>query len=186
MFNIKENKRKFLGGSIGVFNAISVFVVSLFPVLVSVLIYKSDKSSNAKLLLIIFSLSSILLFILIFFTTRKQLYVWGRFTDKYIEVFVPFSKKYKIYYNKCNDVGFACYYASAYKPYAGFRYTVIYLSYDIVGKKYKYNINMLKQNKSVVKIKYNEKIYDYLITVLPTKQSRMLKLAKLDWEKDKR
>ncbi len=181
MFNVKENKRKFLGGSIGVFNAISVFVVSLFPVFVSILIYKSDKSSNAKLLLIIFSLSSILSFILIFFTTRKQLFVWGRFTDKYIEVFVPFSKKYKIYYDKCNDVGRACYYASAYRAYAGFRYTYIYLSYDAVGEKYKYNINVLKQSETVVKIKYNEKIYDYLLSVLPAKQVKMLKLANSEW-----
>ena len=182
MFNIKENKKKFLGGNIGVFNAISVFVVSLFPVSISVWIFKNDKGTDTIILVIFFSLLSVLWFVLVFFTVRKQIYIWGCFTDKGVEIFIPFAKKYTIDYAKCNDVGLACYYASAYKPYSGFRYTYIYLSYDTVGEKYKHSINMLKQSRTVVKIKYNDKIYDYLISVLPTKQVKMLKLAKSEWE----
>lgn len=180
MFKIKENKKIYLGGVNDIFCAIAIFFIPLFSIATSFLIIKDDKSLGAIVLAISMILTSLLMFFVLFWYGKNQFFIWGKFTEKGIEIFIPFSKKYMIEYDKCNHIGFACYFDKGYSPTGGFKYAFIYLSYDGVSKKYKYNINRIKNSKSFVKIKYSPKMYNYLILVLPAKQARMLRMAKLD------
>lgn len=163
------------------FCAIAIFFIPLFVIATSFLIIKDDKSLGAIALSAFMVLGSLFVFFITFKYGKNNMFIWGKFIDKGIEIYVLFSKKYIIEYDKCNDIGFACYFDGRGNRTRGFKYNYIYLAYDGVSKKYKYSINRIKNSKSFVKIKYSPKMYDYLLSVLPAKQARMLKMAKLDW-----
>lgn len=102
---------------------------------------------------------------------------WGTFLEKGIIVKSWFRPAFMIEYAKCCDVGIGMY----VPPYnAGVPNIFIYLSYDPVAKKYLHQINMLRPTERFIKIGYNKKMYNYLMSVLPKQQARMLKESKVE------
>ena len=81
---------------------------------------------------------------------------------------------YTVQYEKCVEVGVACYWQGKGFGY-GFRYNYIYLStYQRLNERQKLNINFIEQSDSFVKLGLSKKTYKKLLEILPSKQASML------------
>ena len=79
-----------------------------------------------------------------------------------------------IEYKKCRGCGIGYYIHGVLNSNAGTKIFYIFFSYDAFNELYRTNINLWKPSKAQVKVEFSKKLYDYLINVLPKKQSAML------------
>ena len=77
-------------------------------------------------------------------------------------------------YEKCSGCGIGLYTHGILNSKAGTRMYFIYLSYDMFDERFREDINLWKPSQTRIKVQFDVKLYDYLLTVLPKKQSRML------------
>ena len=104
-----------------------------------------------------------------------QLYTWGRFSDKSVQVKPFFAKPYFIEYTKCFGCGIGYYTHGFLNPQVGIRIYYIFLSYDEFDEQYRTTINLWRPTKTRIKVKFSKELYDFLLAVLPRTQARALK-----------
>jgi len=51
----------------------------------------------------------------------------------------------------------------------------MFLSYDLFDESFRWNMNLWKSSQTRIKVQFNKKLYDYLLTVLPKDLSQMLR-----------
>ncbi len=103
-----------------------------------------------------------------------QLYAWGTFGKKGITIKTGLTKKYTIDYNKCRHVGIAMYNHGLLNSNIGTKVFFIFFSYGAFEEEYRLRINLWKPSSSRVKVEFNNKLYNYLLSVLPKKQAATL------------
>ncbi|MBE6549125.1 MAG: hypothetical protein E7670_01710 [Ruminococcaceae bacterium] len=108
-----------------------------------------------------------------------QLFSWGTFQDKGVQIKTIFSKPIFLDYEKCKYCGIGYYVHGILNSKAGSNVFFIFLSYDAFDEAYRSKMNLWKPSKTRIKVGFNKKLYNHLITVLPKKQA--LKLIK-DYE----
>lgn len=103
-----------------------------------------------------------------------QMYSWGYFSSEGIQIKVLFSKEQTIEYKKCRGCGIGYYIHGVLNSNAGTKIFYIFFSYDAFCESYRTNMNLWKSSQTQIKVEFSKKLYDYLIEVLPPKQSAML------------
>ena len=83
-------------------------------------------------------------------------------------------------YKKCKGCGIGYYIHGILNSNAGTTVFYIFFSYDAFNESYRANMNLWKPTKTKIKVVFSKKLYDYLIDVLPPKQSATLQR---DYEK---
>lgn len=106
--------------------------------------------------------------------TSNQLYSWGYFDIEGIQVKTLFSKAQTIEYKKCRGCGIGYYIHGILNSNAGSTIYYIFFSYDAFHESYRTNMNLWKPTQTQIKVEFSKRLYDYLIEVLPPKQSVML------------
>ena len=167
---------KYLGAGINVCCAIFSVILCLSPLSFASLVLKKGVDENS-IWVVVFCIICTLFFCFYVISISNQLFSWAHFKKNSVEIFVPFKKKINMQYDKCCDIGVASYTHGFLNSKSGTKFTYIYLSYNIIDKKYKNNINLLKPTNEFIKFGYTQKTYDYLIKVLPSKQSNMLRAS---------
>lgn len=104
----------------------------------------------------------------------QQLYSWGHFTSDGVQIMTPFSKGTTIVYEKCKGCGIGFYTHGILNSKVGTKIYFIYLSYDVFDERFRADINLWKPSKTRIKAQFDPQLYNYLRTVLPERQSRML------------
>ena len=66
-------------------------------------------------------------------------------------------------------------YMNSQKSVLGSNVYFIFMSLDCFPEKYRTQINLWKPSQQQIKVQFRPKLYDYLMTVLPKKQAKMLK-----------
>ena len=103
-----------------------------------------------------------------------QLYSWGTFTCDGVRITNGFTRGSTIEYDKCKSCGIAFYVHSGLHTKAGTKIWFIYLSCDYFDESYRSTMNLWKPSPTRIKVQFSKELYDYLLIVLPPKQSKML------------
>ena len=103
-----------------------------------------------------------------------QLYSWGTFTNDSIQMTTGLTKKNTLLYEQCKGCGIGFYIHGILNSSIGTKIWYIYFSYDMFDENYRSKINLWKSSPTQIKVQFNKKLYEYLLTVLPKKQSQML------------
>ena len=161
--------KKYLGSQMTVYAAFVLPVFILGPIVFAVIILDTGVSAYSVMISLM-CLFATVISVIYLKQVSNQLYSWGTFTDKEVRVKSLFSKEYTIMYSKCCGVGIASYVHGVLNSGIGTEIYFIYLSYDCLPARFKNNINLWKPSKDRIKVKFDPKLYDYLLTVLSKKQ----------------
>ena len=164
---------KYLGSKITAFSAVIAPIFICFPLLFGI---------NA--LCIEISIATVVLFLgcvlctivwgMLIKSTAIQLYSWGRFTSDSVQVVTGFKQSGTIMYNRCCGCGIGYYTHGILNSQCGTKIYFIFLSYDKFDECFRSKINLWKPSSTQIKVEFSEKLYAYLLTVLPKAQSQML------------
>lgn len=165
--------KMYLGSYIDLYCVCCLFVLLLLTLSFSIIVLMSE-ISFATLFILIMCIGTLLIYGYLFVRLNNQFLLWGVFNEKGIVVKTIFKKSVCFEYSKCKDIGLAYYVHHLWYSSVGSKVKYIYLSYDIVDKKYLKQINKLKNNERFIKIRFCPKAYRYLKENMPYKQKSML------------
>lgn len=165
--------RKYLGSTITAFAAVVTPLFLCGPLLFGV--YTMCVGINgASVFLALMGISCTLVWGIYMREINIQLYSWGYFREENVHVVTGLSKFSTIVYEKCKSCGIGFYTHGILNSKVGTKIYFIYLSYDVFDERFRSNINMWKPSQTQIKVQFSKKLYDYLLVVLPKKQSQML------------
>ena len=165
--------KKYLGSEITVFAAIIIPIFLCFPPAFGFFAMCS-KISVATVFLTLGGVGCSVIWGLYTKKYINQLYSWGIFQKKAVKVITLFSKNSIILYDKCKSCGIGFYTHGVFNSQIGTKVFFIFLSYDVFNEKFRSKINLWKPTETRIKVKFSKRLYEYLLTVLPRKQSLML------------
>ena len=167
--------KTYLGSKMTKFCAIILPLYVVVPILFAVSLMTPPIDTPRFVLIITCLIGSIFVSIFIY-KNAIQLYSWGTFDEKGIQIKTLFSKKpIVIEYTKCKSIGIGLYVHGVMGSSLGSKVKYIFFSYQPFNEEYRLNINLWKPSPTRIKIEFNKKLYDYLLTVLPGEQATCLK-----------
>ncbi|MBQ4617913.1 MAG: hypothetical protein IJB27_06015 [Clostridia bacterium] len=98
-------------------------------------------------------------------------YSWYEFQDGAVVVKNLFKKSYSIPYRQLHNTGIGFYIHGILGSRVGSKHTYIYLSHQLVDESLKCNINHLHLSKTCIKVAFNRKLYEFLLTRLSKEQA---------------
>ncbi|MBO5797899.1 MAG: hypothetical protein J6R77_06095 [Clostridia bacterium] len=165
--------KKYLGSKLTAFGA---FVAPLFlcaPLVFGIIVLCTE-ISGATIFLAFLGIGCSLVWGVYVKNKGAQLYSWGRFQSNGVEIISGFSKRNTMIYEKCKGCGIGFYTHGLLNSKAGTKIYFIYLSYDAFDESFRSNINLWEPFQGRIKVQFSKKLYEYLLSVLPKKQSQML------------
>lgn len=165
--------RKYLGSRITAFAAIVAPLFLCCPLLLGVRALCTE-INGATVFLAVGGIACAFVWGLYIKNIRNQLYSWGFFTSDGVQIMTCFSKSTTIVYEKCKGCGIGFYTHGILNSKVGTKIYFIYLSYDMFDEYFRPNINLWKPSRTQIKVQFSKKLYDYLLVVLPKRQSQML------------
>ena len=110
----------------------------------------------------------------------KQLYTWAVFDELGIKVKTLFCKPIQLEYDVFNDIGIGVYvHKVAYSDF-GSKVIFIYFSSQPFDGKYRTRINLWNPSFIHLKVRFDKKLYNYLIANMPSKYVYRLQLQYQD------
>lgn len=103
-----------------------------------------------------------------------QLYTWVTFNDSGIKIKTLFRKASYIRYDEIKSIGIGLYVHGVLNSKTGTKVVFIYFSSEPFDEKYRLNMNLWKPSATRLKIGFDEKLYEYLLSILSPKHSRPL------------
>ncbi len=164
---------KYLGSKITAFSAVVIPFFICFPLLFGISALCTEISIGS----VVVFLGCVLCTVVWGFYIKGvgiQLYSWGRFTSNGVQVITGFKQTSTILYKNCFGCGIGYYTHGILNSQCGTKIYFIFLSYNRFDESYRSKINLWKPSGTQIKVEFSEKLYEYLLTVLPKKQSRML------------
>lgn len=165
--------KKYLGSTISAYVAVICPLAVVGPLFFAIAALCSEISGATVFLSCMCCGCSVIWFVFIK-KEALQLYAWGTFEQTCVRIHSPFTSEIILDYDKCKDMGIGCYTHGVLNSRIGSKIYFIYLSYDSFEEKYREKINLWKPNKRRIKVQFNIKLYEYLLSVLPKKQALML------------
>ncbi len=98
-------------------------------------------------------------------------YSWYEFQDGAVVVKNLFKKSYSIPYSQLYNTGIGFYIHGILGSRVGSKHIYIYLSHQLVDESLKCNINRLHPSKTCIKVAFNRKLYEFLLTRLSKEQA---------------
>lgn len=165
--------RKYLGSRITAFAAIVAPLFLCCPLLFGICALSAE-ISGATVFLFFGGIACAFVWGLYIKSIRNQLYSWGYFTNNCVQIATCFSQSTSLVYDKCKGCGIGFYTHGVLNSKVGTKIYFIYLSYDFFDERFRSRINLWKPSQTRIKVQFSKKLYDYLLVVLPSKQSQML------------
>lgn len=165
--------RKYLGSRITAFAAIVAPLFLCCPLLFGICAL-STEISGATVFLFFGGIACAFVWGVYIKNISNQLYSWAYFTDKAVLIKTCFSKSVSMEYEKLKGCGIGFYTHGFLNSKVGTKIYFIYLSCDVFDERFRSNINLWKPSQTRIKVQFSKKLYDYLLVVLPSKQSQML------------
>ena len=172
--------KKYLGSQFTAYAAIISPLFVCLPIFFGTIILLTEVSI-ATIFLAIGCVACSLIWGIYLKGVANQLYTWGIFKDNGVRIKTVFSKESFMFYKNCRGCGIGFYnHRALNSKFFGTRVYFIFLSYDAFDETCRSQINLWKPSKEKIKVKFNKDLYEYLIDVLPKKQSLALRR---DYEK---
>lgn len=169
--------KKYLGSNITAYCAVMLLIFSVFPIGYGIFAVYRERCSTTFFLLAMGIFCCICGMLYMWFC-RSQLLSWGDFRDKAVYIHTLFQKEFSLDYEKCRGCGIGMYrhaFMNSQNSVLGSNVFFIFMSLDDFPEKYRTQINLWKPSQRQIKVQFSEKLYSYLMTVLPKKQAMMLK-----------
>ena len=166
--------RKYLGSTITAYAAFVAPLIGLGLPLILGILALSSEVSGVSFLLAAGCMAGMIVYGLYIKSISNQLYSWGDFSTDGVKIRTLFSKNTILMYEKCNSCGIGFYTHGILNSKTGSKVYFIFLSYDVFKESFRQNMNLWKPSQTQIKIQFDKKLYDYLLTVLPKKQKKML------------
>ena len=166
--------RKYLGSTITAYAAIIAPLIGVCLPLGLGILGLSAEISGATVFLTIACGVCIVVYGLYIKSISNQLYSWGLFSSNGVKIRTLFSKNNWMMYENCISCGIGFYTHGVLNSKAGSKVYFIFLSSDVFEESYRQKINLWKPSQTRIKVQFDKKLYDYLLTVLPKKQAKML------------
>ena len=166
--------RKYLGSTITAYAAFMAPLIGLCLPLILGILALSIEVSGASFLFAVGCMACMIVYGLYIKSISNQLYSWGVFLNDHVKIMTLFSKNKTLMYENCNSCGIGFYTHGILNSKAGFKVYFIFLSYDVFKESFRQNMNLWKPSQMQIKVQFDKKLYDYLLTVLPKKQKKML------------
>ena len=166
--------KKYFGGAMGAYCAIAPFVLIALSIAMPIIL----SARGFDFFTVLFALcgvGGVIIGILMMHKFSLLFYSWGTFDEKSIHIKSLFSKNFEIEYEKCKSIGIGLYVHGVLGSDLGSKERYIFFSYGGFREQFRLNINQWQPNETRIKVKYSKKLYDYLLTVLPKQQAKMLK-----------
>lgn len=171
--------KKYLGSKMTAYAAIIAPFFVFGPLLFGVYMLSAEVS-GATVFLALGCIACTVIWGLYIKDKSNQLYSWGYFHNEGIQVKTLFSKVQTMEYKKCRGCGIGYYIHGVLNSNAGTTVFYIFFSYDAFNESYRTNMKLWKPTQTQIKVEFSKKLNDYLIEVLPPKQSATLQR---DYEK---
>lgn len=165
--------KKYLGSKFTAFAAILSPLFCVGPTILGTIMLCSE-ISGPTIVLMLGGITCTFIWSWYIITVRTQLYSWGSFESTAVRITTLFSHPTILEYSKCNGCGIGCYTHGILNSNVGSKVYFIFLSYDTFEEKFRTKINLWKPSKTRIKVQFNYKLYDHLIKVLPSMQSKQL------------
>lgn len=137
----------------------------------------SSERSFATFFLLLLCLSGSFLTLYLLWANRRQLFSWGLFFDHAVRIRTLFCRESILNYDKCKGCGIGVYRHAllnvASSPF-GTNYAFIFLSLKPFPEEYRSSINLWKPSEQQIKVQFDRKLYEYLLSVLSQKQAACL------------
>ena len=166
--------KKYLGSTITAYAAIMAPLIGIGLPLGLGILGLSAEISGATVFLTIACGVCIVVYGLYIKSISNQLYSWGLFSSNGVKIRTLFSKNNWMMYENCISCGIGFYTHGVLNSKAGSKVYFIFLSSDVFEESYRQKINLWKPSQTRIKVQFDKKLYDYLLTVLPKKQAKML------------
>ena len=168
--------KRYLGGAMGAYCAIMIIVLYFVIIIFTIIDLLTPPISNSQIILAVFGVVAVIIWGVFINKYAMQFYSWGTFTNKGITIKSIFSKKcIEIEYAKCKSIGIGLYVHGVMGSDVGSKVKYIFFSYDEFEEPFRLNMNLWHPSETRIKVGYNKKLYDYLLTVLPEEQATVLK-----------
>lgn len=172
--------KKYLGSIMTAYAAILIPLFGIgaliFGIVAGMSAFRKGQTGAGAFLLVL-GISCFLLSIRSLRKERSQLYSWGVFGEKGVLVKTLFKTASTLEYSKCRSCGIAMYrhaFMNSQNSPLGTDMYFIFLSLLPFSEKYRAQINLWRPTPEQIKVRFSEKLYTYLLLVLPAKQNKML------------
>ena len=169
--------KKYLGSVMTAYAAVMAPLFVILPLLFAASLLCTTQISGVVIFLACLLCSCAVIWIIYIKKELLQLYAWGYFAENCVKIRCPFVKEFVLDYDKCLAVGIGSYTHGVLNSRWGSKQYFIYLSYDYFDSKYAEKINLWKPNTRGIKVRFDEKLYAWLLSNLPQKQAKMLEKA---------
>ena len=166
--------KRYIGSKISAFSAVIAPLLALIPLIFGIASL-CGKINAANIFVGCMSFACAIIWLLYTYSIKDQLYSWGVFGGDGIQVTSAFKNRYTLIYKDCRSCGIGYYTHSFRSPKMGIRIYFIFLSCDIFDESFRSNMNLWKPTKKQIKVAFDLNLYEYLVDVLPEKQSNMLR-----------
>ena len=166
--------KKYLGSVMTAYAAVIAPFFVIVPILFSVIILCTAEISGAVVFLVCLFFSCSVIWSIYIKKELLQLYAWGSFEGNCVKVHCPFIQEFVLDFDKCVAVGIGSYTHGVLNSRCGSKLYFIYLSYDYLDAKCIEKINFWKPSTRGIKVQFDYKLYKWLLSNLPQKQSKML------------
>ena len=168
--------KKYLGSWINLFVAIVYPIFAIGPIIFSVIVLTSQINTATILLTALCLACSVLwFFYLKNFNLLLQCYSWGTFNSDNLIVKGLGMKPLTLEYSQCKSIGIGFYTHGIYNSGLGSTIPYVFFSYEYFDDKYRSSINLWPPSQTRIKVSFSQELYDYLISVLPSKHAGALR-----------
>ena len=162
--------KKYLGSCITAFAGVVIPVFIVASVVFAAIVCLTE-ISGASIFITLLCVSCACIWCVYIKKYVSQIYSWGIFEESGVIVKTLGKERFFIDYSKCKSIGIGSYTHGILNSNVGSRVYFIYFSYDKFDKNFKTSINLWHSTQTRIKVRYEPKLFWYLMKVLPQKQS---------------
>lgn len=166
--------KRYLGSFMTAYLAIGLPLLYIIMPLAFGAIFLMHPIEPVSIVISIFCVLCVIVGIIYMRKVSRQLYSWGTFDEEGISIVSFLVGKTTILYKNCKSCGIGYYFHNAVGTSLGSRVCYIFFSYEPFDESYRTRMNMWKPSETRIKIEFNKKTYNYLLSVLPDAYVRVL------------
>ncbi len=158
------------------FSAAAMILFAVGAAAFGVVAITSERSFSTFFLLIM-CLSGSFLTVYLLWANRRQFFSWGLFLDHAVRILTLFCRESVLDYDECKGCGIGVYRQALLNDASsplGTNYAFLFLSLKPFPEEYRTRINLWKPSEQQIKVQFDRKLYEYLLSVLPKKQAARL------------
>ena len=166
--------KRYVGAAINAYVGIALLLFVVGSLFCAVALVTMESADAGSVLCAFICLLAVIFWGLYARQCALQLYAWISLNQSSVRVKALLTKPFVIWYKDCKCIRIGYYTHGIANSSIGSKVYYIILSHSVLNERDLACINLWKPSKSGIKIGFNKKTYNYLLSVLPEKQRQLL------------